>query len=167
VKTNDEAAMRLVDASFDPDREILLHDTADSVHPSVDEVPDAPSKTAAGGSTTLTAGRAVVTREDSRHVVIEAEAPEDGFLLLADTFYPGWRAQVDGIPTPIYRANISVRGIQLPKGRHEVRFTYDAPGFWRGLQITLLAVSILLLAAGGAVYVDRRARRSRTDPNAL
>jgi hypothetical protein len=160
VKTNDEAAMRLVDSSFDPDREILLHEAADSVHPSVDEVlDDAPSNAAASGSTTLTAGRAVVTREDSRQVVIEAEAPADGFLLLTDTFYPGWRAQVDGIPTPIYRANISVRGIQLPKGRHEVRFTYDAPGFWRGLQITLLAVSILLLAAGGAVYVDRRARR--------
>jgi hypothetical protein len=167
VKTNDEAAMRLVDSGFDPDREILLHDTADSVHPSVDEVPDAPSKAAAGGSTTLTAGRAVVTREDSRQVVIEAEAPEDGFLLLTDTFYPGWRAQVDGISTPIYRANISVRGIQLPKGRHEVRFTYDAPGFWRGLQITLAAVSILLLWSGGAAYVHRRVRRSRTSPNVL
>ena len=70
-----------------------------------------------------------MTREDSRQLVIEAEAPEDGFLLLADTFYPGWTAQVDGRPTPIYRANLSVRGIQLPKGRHEVRFTYDAPGF--------------------------------------
>jgi hypothetical protein len=170
VKTNDEAAMRLVDSSFDPDREILLHEAADSVHPRVDEVlDDVPSKAAlggstkltAGGSTTLTAGRAVVTREDSRQVVIDAEAPEDGFLLLTDTFYPGWRAQVDGIPTPIYRANISVRGIQLPKGRHEVRFTYDAPGFARGLKITLLAVSILLLWAGGATYIDRRATGSR------
>ena len=83
----------------------------------------------------------------------------DGFLLLADTFYPGWRAQVDGVATPIYRANISVRGIQLPKGRHEVRFTYDAPGFWRGTQITLLSVSMLLLWAGIAAYVDRRVRR--------
>jgi hypothetical protein len=154
VKTNDEAAMRLVDSSFDPDREILLHEAADSVHPRVDEVfDDAPSNAATG--------RAVVTREDSRQVVIDAEAPSDGFLLLTDTFYPGWRAQVDGIPTPIYRANISVRGIQLPKGRHEVRFTYDAPGFARGLKITLLAVSILLLWAGGATYLDRRATGSR------
>jgi hypothetical protein len=154
VKTNDEAAMRLVDSSFDPDREILLHEAADSVHPRVDEVfDDAPSNAATG--------RAVVTREDSRQIVIDAEAPTDGFLLLTDTFYPGWRAQVDGVRTPIYRANISVRGIQLPKGRHEVRFTYDAPGFARGLKITLLAVSILLLWAGGAAYLHRRATGSR------
>jgi hypothetical protein len=154
VKTNQEAATRLLDASFDPNREILLHEAPDSLHPGVDEVHDADSNAAA----TLTPSRAAVTREDSTQVVIEAEAPEDGFLLLADSFYPGWTAQVDGTSTPIYRANISVRGIQLPKGRHEVRFTYDAPGFWRGLQITLLSVSMLFLCAGTALYVDRRAR---------
>ena len=150
VTTDQEAARRLLDFSFDPDREILLHDAPDSVHPTVDEVDDAPSSTAAAGSTALTAGRAVVTREDSRQLVIEAQAPEDGFLLLADTFYPGWTAQVDGTPTPIYRANLSVRGIQLPKGRHEVRFTYEAPGFARGLQITVTAVSLLLIWAAAA-----------------
>ena len=93
-------------------------------------------------------------------MVIEAEAPEDGFLLLADTFYPGWTAQVDGMPAPIYRANISVRAVQLPKGRHEIRFEYSAPGFSRGLLITLLAVASLLIWAGGAAYLGRRASQS-------
>ena len=103
--------------------------------------------------------RAVVTSEDARHIVIDAEAPDDGFLLLADTFYPGWTAQVDGTPTPVYRANISVRGIRLPKGKHEVRFTYEAPGFVHGLWLTLLALSTLIVWAGAAAYVDRRVRR--------
>jgi uncharacterized membrane protein YfhO len=82
----------------------------------------------------------------------------DGFLLLADTFYPGWSAYVDGTRTLIYRANISVRGIQLRKGRHEVRFIYGATAFFRGLIITLLAVSTLMLWAGRAAYLDRRVR---------
>jgi hypothetical protein len=158
VKTNDEAGRRLLDVSFDPDREILLHEAPDSVHPSVGEVNDAPSHAAPSN---VALSRPVVMREDSRQLVIEAEAPEDGFLLLADTYYPGWAAQVDGNPTPIYRANLSVRGIQLAKGRHEVRFTFEAPGFSRGLQITLAAVSMLLLWAGGAAYLDRRVRRGR------
>jgi hypothetical protein len=151
VKTDQEAVTRLLDTAFDPDREILLHDAPDSVHPGVEDV--------GAASANIAASRPVVTYEDSRQLVIEADAPEDGFLLLADSFYPGWTAHVDGRPIPIYRANLSVRGIQLPKGRHEVRFTFDAPGFARGLQITLLAVSILLIWAGGAVYVDRRVRR--------
>jgi hypothetical protein len=148
VTADQETARRLLDFSFDPDREILLYGAPDSVHPTVDEVGEVPANAAAG--------RAVVTHEDTRELVIDAEAPENGFLLLADTFYPGWTARVDGAPTPIYRANHSVRGIQLPKGRHEVRFTYEPPGFKRGLQITVLAVSILLVWLAAAAYADRR-----------
>ena len=159
VKTDQEAVTRLTDPAFDPDREIMLHEAPDSVQPVVADAAEASAHTAAGGSTPLTAGRAVVTHEDSGQVLIEAETPEDGFLLLADTFYPGWTAHVDGQSTPIYRANVSVRGIRLPKGRHEVRFAYGAPGFWRGLQITLVAVSTLLFWVAGAGYMDRRARR--------
>jgi hypothetical protein len=151
VKTDREAFGRIVDAGFDPDREILLHDAPDIAPPGPEGAPDISTHTAES--------RPVVTHEDSRQLVITAEAPADGYLLLADTFYPGWTAHVDGTPTPIYRANVSVRGIRLPKGRHEVRFTYDAPDFARGLQITLASVSLLLLWAGGAAYVDRRGRR--------
>src|SRR5258708_2406088 len=149
VTTDQETGKRLLDVSFDPDREILLYGAPDSVHPTVDELADAPSNP----------GRAVVTRENSRELVIDAEAPENGFLLLADTFYPGWTAAVDGRPTPVYRANHSVRGIQLPQGRHQIRFAYEAPGFVRGLQITLLSIAMLLLGAGGAAYMDRRVLR--------
>jgi hypothetical protein len=157
VTTDQETARRLLDFSFDPDREILLRDAPDSVHPTVDEIGEA----APGAG----AARAAVTHEDSRELVVETEAPADGFLLLADTFYPGWTAAVDGTPTPIYRANHSVRGIQLPKGRHEVRFTYQAPGFARGLQITLVAVSTLLFWAGGAAYASRRLSGGTAPPD--
>ena len=153
VTTDQETARRLLDASFDPDREILLNDAPGSIHPTVDEID------AAAGATT--AGRAVITREDSRQIVIDAETPADGFLLLADTFYPGWTATVDGTRTPIYRANHAVRGIELPRGRHEIRFTYEAPGYIRGLQISLLSVSLLLLWAGGAAYAGRRSAGQR------
>jgi hypothetical protein len=148
VTTDQETARRLLDFSFDPDREILLFEAPASIHPTVDET---------GEEETAGTARAVITHEGTRELSIDAEAPGNGFLLLADTFYPGWMATVDGTPTPIYRANHSLRGIQLPKGRHEVRFTYEAPGFVRGLQISLLAVSLLLLWAGVAVYVERRA----------
>ena len=113
----------------------------------------------ASGATTAAAGRAVIAHETSRELEIEADAPENGFLLLADTFYPGWTARVDGTPAPLYRANISVRAIPLTRGRHHVQFTYGAPGFVRGLLITLLSVSLLLLWAAGAAYVDWRVRR--------
>ena len=67
-------------------------------------------------------------------------------------FYPGWHAEVDGVPTPIHRANISVRGIALPKGQRTVRFSYDPQSFFRGLWITLAALGVIVLWLGTAGY---------------
>jgi len=157
VSSDREAAMRMMDNAFDPDREILLHDAPDAAHPAADDKGQMPANTFAS--------RPLVSYEDARHLVINIEAPDNGFLLLADTFYPGWTAEVDGKPVPVYRANVSVRGLPLPRGLHEVHFTYGAPGFFRGLQITLVAVSTLLLWAAAAACVDRRDRRQpRTRP---
>ena len=150
-----EAASRFLAAGFDPAREILLHDA-----------PDGLAGILPPGATPPEAmGRAAITRENTRELDIEVDAPQDGFLLLADTFYPGWTARVDGVGTPLYRANLAVRGVALPKGRHEVRFEYGAPEFFRGLTITLAAIAALLLWVGAAFYADRRARRRRTMPS--
>ncbi len=140
------AASRFLDAGFDPAREILLHDA-----------PDGLAGILAPGATPPQAmGRAAITRENTRELDIEVEAPQDGFLLLADTFYPGWTARVDGVGTPLYRANLAVRAVAVPKGRHEVRFEYGAPEFFRGLTVTLMAMAALLVWVAGAFYADRR-----------
>ena len=100
-----EAASRFLAAGFDPAREILLHDA-----------PGGLAGILAPGATPPEAtGRAAITRETTRELDIEVDAPQDGFLLLADTFYPGWTARVDGVGTPLYRANLAVRGIASPK----------------------------------------------------
>jgi hypothetical protein len=144
MATEERALARLRDPAFDPDREVLLLDAPDSVQPTVDDVDRA--------APAASLGRASILQENARELVIDAVAPEDGFLLLADTYYPGWRAEVDGVPTPIFRANISLRGIALPKGPHTVRFAYDPQPFFRGLQITLVALTALFVWLGGAAY---------------
>lgn len=154
MKTDQDTARRLLDAAFDPDREILLYEAPASVRPVIGDIADS------AATAPPAAGTAAIVRETTREIVIDATAPEDGFLLLADTFYPGWKAHVDGAATPIYRANHSVRGIQLPKGRHEVRFTYEAPGFELGLRITLLALTLLLIWTAAAFYQAWRSSRA-------
>jgi len=144
LPTDAHVVARLRNPAFDPDREILLLDAPPSLHPVVDEAGDVP--------TDATPGRATLVRESARELVVEAVAQDDGFLLLADMYYPGWRAEVDGVPTPIYRANISLRGIALPKGQHTVRFVYEAPAFFRGLWISLTALGAILAWMTAAAY---------------
>lgn len=149
VANEADALTRLRQLNFDPDEEIVLLDAPASIHPIVPEPlvgpPDVdPPK--------VSPGRATITRESSRELVVDAVAADDSFLLLADMYYPGWHAEVDGVPTPIYRANVSLRGIALPKGQHTVRFWYEPLAFFRGLWITLIAVSTLVIWFGVAVY---------------
>lgn len=139
-----ETAQRLLNPGFDPAREVLLNDV-----PAADRVQGAHSPGPV-------MAHAAIVKETSRDVVIDTDAVENGFLLLADTYYPGWSAAIDGKVVPIFRANLSVRAVPLPKGRHQVMFEYEMPGLTTGLRITLLAISALLVWAAAARYAMRR-----------
>ena len=58
----------------------------------------------------------------ANRVVIKTENTGDGFLVLTDSFYPTWKASIDGAKTPIYRTDFNFRGIFVPKGTHTVEF---------------------------------------------
>lgn len=92
-----------------------------------------------------------ISSYSGREVVVEADMPYNGFLVLSDAYYPGWHAEDNGEETRIYRANYMVRAVYLKEGRHRVRFYYRPGTFRLGLMISasfLIAV-LLLLAAGG------------------
>jgi uncharacterized membrane protein YfhO len=70
---------------------------------------------------------------------VQVQAEQPGWLVLADTWYPGWQVQVDGQPANLLRANYLFRAVALPAGAHAVSFTYRPLSFWVGLGISLLA----------------------------
>lgn len=76
-------------------------------------------------------------------------------MLLADTWYPGWEASVDGTPAPVLRANVGHRAVPLPPGSHRVEFRFRP----RGVRVGFLVSAAGLLALTGATAL--LARRSR------
>jgi hypothetical protein len=83
----------------------------------------------------------------------EVEAISPGLLVVADAWYPGWRATVDGRPAEILRANLLYRAVALERGRHEVTFEY-APRPWRtGLIVSGAAALLLLGLLVGAMFI--------------
>ena len=69
-----------------------------------------------------------------------------GFYQVAKhNYYPGWQAEVDGEPTPIYRADHTFRAIRVPQGTSTVRFRYRPFSFYLG---AILSLSTLLLLIG-------------------
>ena len=64
-------------------------------------------------------------------VMLEADSPDGGWVVLNDLWHPWWFAEVDGRPAEILRANVLFRAVAVPPGRHMVRFTFrPLAGAW-------------------------------------
>ena len=72
-------------------------------------------------------------------IVLEVNSESDGMLVLLDTFYPGWKAFVDGQEEKIYRANYLFRAVPIKAGNHTVEFVYKPASFYKGLYVTIFA----------------------------
>lgn len=70
--------------------------------------------------------RASIVSYQNAEVVIEAEAPASGaYVVLNDVWHPYWRAYVDGVETPVLRANVLFRAVAAPAGHHRIRFVFE------------------------------------------
>ena len=80
-------------------------------------------------------GKAWIAHYGNTRVDVGVDAPDGGLLLLNDVWHPWWRATVDGADAEIMRANVIFRAVELPPGKHTVRFTFEPlRGAWRELR---------------------------------
>jgi hypothetical protein len=91
---------------------------------------------------------------------LHAEASHDAFVVVNESFFPGWVAALDGVPTPIFRTNGIVRGIVVPTGSHVVELAYRPRSFRIGAAISLTSLCVIALVRSFAL-------RSRRKPTAI
>jgi uncharacterized membrane protein YfhO len=88
----------------------------------------------------------------SNQITLATSTAEPRFLVLSEMYFPGWRAYVDDVETPIYRANYLFRGVVVPPGQHTLVFAYRPTAVLVGAVISLVA----LVLAAGLLIVSRR-----------
>jgi hypothetical protein len=115
-------------------------------------VPESPPPTPTGETGS---SRIVSWRPD--YIRVEADAAEDGYLVLVDTYDANWGATVDGRPARIVRANVAFRAVALTPGHHTVDFRYRPRSVAWGLGTSGLTLAGIL----GALAVSRYRRRPR------
>ncbi len=126
VLSDDQMLDRLQDPTFQPDRVVLLSDGAP-----MDALP-APGE---GDSVEITTYR-------PEQVILKAQTAQAGYLVLADTWFPGWTATVDGHDVQILRADHIFRAVPLGPGNHEIAFEYHPMSLAWGALISGLSVLI-------------------------
>jgi hypothetical protein len=142
--SSDEMLAALADPTFDPAAEVLLEVEPPLVRDSRNSQPGATAAVAVRNST-------LVLQDAPNRVTIRASLAAPGYLVLADTWYPGWQATVDGEPTDVLRANYAFRAVSLDAGDYVVEM------FYRPLSVYLgIAVSLGMLIVVAAVWLMRQ-----------
>jgi hypothetical protein len=99
---------------------------------------------------------AKIVKYTNNRVDVQASLNGSGILVLADSFYPGWRVYVDGNETKILRANFLFRGVPLTAGQHLVEFRYQPRSFTIGLSISLITLCGIFLWSVALSLLKRR-----------
>ncbi|MDE7134935.1 MAG: YfhO family protein, partial [Rikenellaceae bacterium] len=85
----------------------------------------------------------------------------DGVALFSEIYYPdGWSATIDGSPAEVLRADYILRAMEIPAGKHEIVFSFAAPGFSliRGVTTASSSIILLCVAATAAMSLVKRKR---------
>jgi uncharacterized membrane protein YfhO len=99
---------------------------------------------------------ATIERANANDVSIAATTTVPSYLVLTDTYYPGWICEVDGRQTDILRCNYAMRAVYLAPGRHQVVFRFQPPLFRIALVISGLTAIGLLAALLGFWKIEKR-----------
>jgi uncharacterized membrane protein YfhO len=84
---------------------------------------------------------------------------------VADAFWPGWQATIDGQPAEILAADVLVRAVRWPPGHHVLEMTYDPPELRTGLALSGLGALLRLLLAGiGLSRLQKERGPAKTGP---
>jgi hypothetical protein len=134
IPDDDQAVARLRDPDFDPAQTIVI---------------DGGEPLAAEGT-----GWAEIVGYAPEEVVVDVTTDAPGYLLLTDTFYPGWQVTVDGGPAEMLRADLAFRAVPLEPGVRRVVFSYQPASVRWGAWISGLA--LLLWLVGLAWLILRR-----------
>lgn len=91
-----------------------------------------------------------------REMVYESNSKTDGIIVFSEIYYPeGWIATIDGIETPILRANYALRALEVPAGKHKLVFSFKPTSYLIGYQITTISgylFGLLILVGFGFAF---------------
>jgi hypothetical protein len=130
VVTSHEAAWEAIRRDdFNPTQSVVLE--SPSPQPS-------PSRRGSQGATLA------LLQYDLTKIKIAVESDQAGYLVLADSYYPGWQATVDGQAAPIERANYAFRAVPVAEGAHTVEMIFRPITWYLGLAMSGLTALVLV-----------------------
>lgn len=96
------------------------------------------------------------------HLRYSATNSKDGFAVFSEIYYKnGWIATIDGKEATIVRVDYTLRGLQLPAGKHVIEFKFEPEVIKRGSTITLFSFIIMIILIISGIYYMRKLKTNK------
>ena len=97
------------------------------------------------------------------YVEYHSTSSQDGIAVFSEIYYPyGWNAYIDGKPVDHFRANYTLRALNIPAGVHDIRFEFRPAIVEKAGRVSVICKYLLNLVIIGLVVlaiVDYRKKR--------
>ncbi|MBN1564730.1 MAG: YfhO family protein [Anaerolineae bacterium] len=134
-ESDDASAAVLRDPGWNPLETIIL----------AGEVPES-------GKAKMTSGNVTLSEDSPTEKRYQVTTDGAAYLVISETWYPGWSAQIDGETTTLYRANLAFQAVRVPAGEHEITVSYTLNHWRTGAAISVVSlIAALVLMAWGTI----------------
>ncbi len=113
--------------------------------------------TQSGGS-----GTVVSARQGVNTAAITTHASAPGLLVIPEMWDRGWTATVNGLPSPVLRANFNQQAVAVPAGDAVVKLTFRPTGYLKGMVLTGLSLAVCVGIVLGCLVRRRRSLTTRS-----
>ena len=146
VLPDEQAVPHMLSPDFDPARQVVLSDP-----PPIDLT---------GG---MVVGRVEWIERNYNNMRLRVSADRGAVLVLADNWFPAWKARVGNEEVPVLRANHSLRAVPITAGEHTVEFYYESDELRWSLLLTLLSLAVVVGLIGMDWIRSRRSAERRAE----
>ncbi len=84
-------------------------------------------------------------------MIYEVQNNNNGYLVFSEIFYEDWKVEIDGKPSTLNKVNYTLRGLEVPAGKHTIRMYFDkgsnnTDNIEKGISLTILLGMLALIA---------------------
>jgi hypothetical protein len=97
-------------------------------------------------------GTATILAERPGRMLIDVHCSTPQLLVVAESYHPGWKCQIDGNPQPLYRVNGDFLGCVVQPGNSNVLLDFRPDSLHRGLLASTIALGLIV----GCFFIGRR-----------
>ncbi len=102
-------------------------------------------------------GEIYIEKYSPMELIYKSTTDDVQFAVFSEIYYDkNWKAYIDNKEVEIYNVDYLLRGVEVPKGVHEIRFVYSSSAYETANIVSFVLCTLVLLFLGFSLWKDKK-----------